>query len=111
MRPPPPISPVLTAEQLVRLRAYGTPEAIRAGQQLFGPGDAAYDLMLVDAGEVSVIAPEAGDAPEEVVVRVGPDEFVGERGHITGAVLCPLPELDTKLDELKTHRTRLIVTV
>jgi hypothetical protein len=40
-----------------------------------------------------------------------PDEFVGERGHITGAVLCPLPALDTKLDELKAHRTRLIVVV
>jgi thioredoxin reductase (NADPH) len=84
MRPPPPISPVLTAEQLVRLRAYGTPEAIRAGQRLFGPGDAAYDLMLVDAGEVSVIAPGTGDALEEVVVRVGPDEFVGELNLLTG---------------------------
>jgi uncharacterized membrane protein YdjX (TVP38/TMEM64 family) len=39
------------------------------------------------------------------------DEFVGERGHITGAVLCPLPELDTKLDELKVHRARTIVIV
>jgi hypothetical protein len=26
-------------------------------------------------------------------------------------VLCPLPELDAKLDELKEHRTRTIVTV
>jgi uncharacterized membrane protein YdjX (TVP38/TMEM64 family) len=40
-----------------------------------------------------------------------PDEFVGERGHITGAVLCLLPELDTKLGELKAHRTRTIVIV
>jgi uncharacterized membrane protein YdjX (TVP38/TMEM64 family) len=40
-----------------------------------------------------------------------PDEFVGECGHITGAVLCPLPGLDTKLDELHAHRTRTIVTV
>lgn len=40
-----------------------------------------------------------------------PDEFVGERGHITGAVLCPLPEFDTMLDNLATHRTHPIVTV
>lgn len=40
-----------------------------------------------------------------------PDEFVGERGHITGAVLCPLPELETKLTDLTAHRTHSIVTV
>lgn len=51
-----------------------------------------------------------GESPLVLDVR-NPDEFVGERGHITGAVLCPLPELDTKLDELKTHRTHTIVTV
>lgn len=51
-----------------------------------------------------------GESPLVLDVR-NPDEFVGEWGHITGAVLYPLPELDTKLDELKAHRTRLIVTV
>jgi hypothetical protein len=51
-----------------------------------------------------------GESPLVLDVR-NPDEFVGERGHITGAVLCPLPGLDTKLDELKAHRTRTIVTV
>jgi rhodanese-related sulfurtransferase len=40
-----------------------------------------------------------------------PDEFVGERGHIKEAVLLPLPELDKKLDELKAHRARTIITV
>ena len=84
MRPPAPISPVLTAAQLARFRAYGTPEAIRAGQQLFGPGDAAYDLVLVDEGEVSVIAPGSAGAPEEVIVRAGPNEFVGELSLLTG---------------------------
>ena len=51
-----------------------------------------------------------GESPLVLDVR-NPDEFVGERGHITGAVLCPLPELDNKLDELKAHRTRTIVIV
>jgi F0F1-type ATP synthase membrane subunit c/vacuolar-type H+-ATPase subunit K len=40
-----------------------------------------------------------------------PDEFVGERGHITEAVLVPLPELARRLGELEPHRTRTIVTV
>jgi uncharacterized membrane protein YdjX (TVP38/TMEM64 family) len=51
-----------------------------------------------------------GESPLVLDVR-NPDEFVGERGHITEAVLCPLPELDKKLDELAAHRTRTIVTV
>jgi rhodanese-related sulfurtransferase len=51
-----------------------------------------------------------GEPPLVLDVR-SPDEFVGERGHIHEAVLYPLPELDTKLEELKAHRTRLIVTV
>ena len=40
-----------------------------------------------------------------------PDEFVGERGHIPGAVLIPLPEIDKRLDELRPHRTRPIVAI
>jgi uncharacterized membrane protein YdjX (TVP38/TMEM64 family) len=50
------------------------------------------------------------ESPLVLDVR-NPDEFVGERGHITEAVLCPLPELDKHLDELTAHRTRTIVTV
>jgi hypothetical protein len=51
-----------------------------------------------------------GASPLVLDVR-NPDEFVGERGHISEAVLVPLPELDKQLDELTTHRTRTIVTV
>ena len=51
-----------------------------------------------------------GEAPLVLDVR-NPDEFVGERGHIPEAVLCPLPVLDKHLDELAAHRTHAIVTV
>ncbi len=51
-----------------------------------------------------------GDSPLVLDVR-NSDEFVGERGHITEAVLLPLPELDSRLSELQAHRTRIIVTV
>ena len=40
-----------------------------------------------------------------------PDEFVGDLGHIEGAVPIPLPELDAKLDQLTPHRQRRIVAV
>jgi len=51
-----------------------------------------------------------GKSPLVLDVR-NPDEFIGERGHIADAVLCPLPELDKMLDELAAHRTHRIVTV
>jgi len=51
-----------------------------------------------------------GESPLVLDVR-NLDEFVGERGHIKEAVLVPLPELDDRLGELTSHRTRLIVTV
>ncbi|MGE0681325.1 MAG: VTT domain-containing protein [Candidatus Binatia bacterium] len=50
------------------------------------------------------------EAPFVLDVR-NPDEFIGERGHITEAVLIPLPELDKRLGELKADRTHTIVTV
>ncbi len=50
------------------------------------------------------------ESPLVIDVR-NPDEFVGARGHIAEAVLHPLPELDTKVDELQTHRARTVVLV
>lgn len=40
-----------------------------------------------------------------------PEEFIGELGHIGGALLIPLPELDHRLAALTPHRQRTIVTV
>ena len=51
-----------------------------------------------------------GKSPLVLDVR-NPNEFSGERGHIPGAVLSPLPELDTKISSLTAHRTDAIVTV
>lgn len=77
-------SPRLSPEHAARLRTYGSPETLTVGQQMFGPGDASYDLILVDEGEVHVIAPGIADAPEEPIVRLGPDEIVGELSLLTG---------------------------
>lgn len=77
-------SPRLSPEHATRLRTYGSAEPLSAGTQLFGPGDSSYDLFLVDEGEVHVLAPGIGDAPEEALVRFGPDEIVGELSLLTG---------------------------
>jgi rhodanese-related sulfurtransferase len=51
-----------------------------------------------------------GEPPLVIDVR-NPDEFIGPRGHISEAVLSPLPELDLKVDEFQEHRARTIVLV
>lgn len=53
---------------------------------------------------------QQSEPPLVIDVR-NPDEFVGARGHIAGAILSPLPELDTKIDELQAHRARTVVLV
>jgi VTT domain/Rhodanese-like domain len=51
------------------------------------------------------------NAPPLVVDVRSPEEFAGELGHIDGAVLLPLPELEGRLSELAPHRGRPMVTV
>ena len=52
-----------------------------------------------------------GQEPPVVLDVRNPDEFTGELGHIAGAILIPLPDLEKRLDELPSQRTQTIVTV
>jgi hypothetical protein len=54
---------------------------------------------------------QSQNAPPLVVDVRSPEEFTGALGHIDGAVLLPLPELEGRLSELAPHRGRSIVTV
>ena len=49
-------------------------------------------------------------APLLVLDVRSPEEFVGELGHIDGALLLLLPELKGRLSELGPHRGRPMVT-
>lgn len=51
------------------------------------------------------------DTPPLVLDVRGPEEFPGTLGHIDGAVLLPLPDLEGRLSELLHHRGRPIVIV
>jgi uncharacterized membrane protein YdjX (TVP38/TMEM64 family) len=51
------------------------------------------------------------DAPPLVLDVRSPEEFVGALGHIDGAVLLPLLELEGRLGELVPYRGRPVVTV
>jgi thioredoxin reductase (NADPH) len=77
-------SPPLTEDQLRRLRAYGTPATVAAGDVLFHDGDPSYDFLLVERGVIELVRPANADAEAAVVIRHGPGRFVGELNLLTG---------------------------
>lgn len=74
--------PVLSDDQLARLRRYGTTRPVTAGQVLFSPADDRYDLVVVLSGEVAVSSESHGRSVE--YARHGPGEFAGELNLLTG---------------------------
>jgi thioredoxin reductase (NADPH) len=76
--------PRLGDAQLARLRSYGTPQTVEAGEVLYGPGDATYDLIVTEDATVEIVQPATRDAPEESLVRFGPGSFLGELNLLTG---------------------------
>jgi thioredoxin reductase (NADPH) len=76
--------PRLTEAQLARLSSYGTPQTVDAGDVLYGPGDATYDLIVIENATVEIVQPATQDAPKESLVQFGPGSFLGELNLLTG---------------------------
>jgi thioredoxin reductase (NADPH) len=76
--------PVLTDEQLARLRAYGTAETVNLGDTLFRPGDLTYDLVLIEQGVIDIVSTATDGTPEQVVVQHKAGAFLGELNLLTG---------------------------
>ena len=76
--------PTLTDTQWQRMLTYGTPEQTAIGDYVFRSGDAAYDLILVESGEVDVIRDSLGWLDEAVIATMGARSFVGELGLLNG---------------------------
>src|SRR6266699_5991201 len=76
--------PALSDEQWARLQACGSAQEVESGALLFGAGEAAYDLILVDSGEAEVVRAATARAAEAVVARFGTGQFVGELSLLTG---------------------------
>src|SRR5579863_9737792 len=75
--------PFLDLAQLELLRQYGFEEDIRTGATVAAEGQADYDLIVVLAGEVQVVA-KPGTPHEFAGVRFAPGQFVGEMSLLTG---------------------------
>ncbi|CAN5584556.1 FAD-dependent oxidoreductase [soil metagenome] len=74
----------LTEGQLARLTAYGVPQFVDVGDIVFRPGDADYDLVVIESGWIEIVTPATADEPEATVARYGPRGFLGELNFLTG---------------------------
>jgi len=76
--------PTLTEAQWDRLRSFGEPHDVTAGEYLFQAGDLDYDLILVETGEIEIVRVAFGWVGETRVGTMGPRSFVGELGLLNG---------------------------
>jgi len=74
--------PTLTADQIDRLAAYGTPRDVEVGDLLFVEGQESYDLVVILEGRVQILR-RTGDR-EVVVAEHGAGRFLGELNLLTG---------------------------
>lgn len=74
--------PVLTAEQIDRVRPSSHVRQVKKGDILFEPGDADVPFFVFLSGAMEVVQPDRhGERP---IVNHGPGEFTGEMTTITG---------------------------
>jgi CRP-like cAMP-binding protein len=76
--------PLLTPALMARLRAYGSPERVGAGDLIYQADDDNYDLILIESGRVDLLSdPATGQAPS-LIAEMGPGDFLGEISLFTG---------------------------
>jgi thioredoxin reductase (NADPH) len=71
-------------EQFARATAYGQAVDVAAGDVLFEAGDEDADLILVGTATVDIFRAAGPELPEELLLRAGPHQFVGEMTLLTG---------------------------
>lgn len=77
-------TPRLTDRQWARLVAFGTPVDAAVGDVMFRSGDADYDLILIDSGELQIVRDALSWVEEVEITRMGPRSFAGELGLLNG---------------------------
>ena len=73
-------------EQFARAVAYGQAHEVAAGEMLFEVGDDDVDLILVGTAAIDLVraAVPGSGAADELLLRCGPGQFVGELNLLTG---------------------------
>lgn len=91
-------------------------QSLQVNQSGFEAEEVAFPLVA-DVAAMPVVAPEAlagelaGAAPPLLLDVREPEEFVGELGHIRGALLVPLDALHRRLPKLAGYLGREVIVV
>lgn len=78
------MSPTLTDGQWARLTAIGTTQEVDAGDYVFRSGDADYDLIVIEEGEIEIVRDALKWVDEAIIATMGPRTFAGELGLLNG---------------------------
>src|SRR3954468_22258679 len=80
----------------------------RAGQKLFEMGDPAGRFFVIKSGQVEIVN-DSGDKPRTITV-VGPGEFTGEVGQLTGGpmLVTAVARTDCEVFEISADGLREI---
>lgn len=78
------MSPDLSDAHWRRLIAAAVPQDVEVGDYVFRTGEAGYDLIFVESGEVEIVRDALRWVGEAVITTVGPGRFAGELGILNG---------------------------
>jgi thioredoxin reductase (NADPH) len=76
------VFPLLTEQQIDRVRALSKVRPVKAGEILFEPGDSDVPFYVILSGEMEIVQPELRG--ERLIVRHGAGSFTGEITMISG---------------------------
>ena len=74
--------PVLTADQINRIRPASKVRKVEVGNILFEPGDSDIPFFVLLSGSLEIVQPDLRG--EQLIVKHGPGEFTGEITMISG---------------------------
>src|SRR5215469_6223691 len=74
--------PILTEEQINRIRPLGRTRQVRSGDILFKPGDTAVPFYVLLSGRMEIVQPALDG--ERMIALHEPGEFTGEMTMISG---------------------------
>lgn len=80
----PVMSPDLSDDHWRRLTAAAVAQDVEVGDYVFRTGEADYDLVFVESGEVEIVRDAFRWFGEAVITTVGPGRFAGELGILNG---------------------------
>ena len=91
-------------------------EVLQVNQSSFEAGEVAFpryaEVVAVPQVEAAALARSLRSEPRPLVIDVRePEEFVGELGHVEGAILVPMDALEHRLPKLAGYVDQKIVVV